>query len=142
MADVYPVDYSTPVGRIRKYIPDVTLLEDPQDPVAEPSFIFSDEEIQSFVDDETNDGARELTSIRARRAAAYAMIALANDVNLVLKKLVTEDLETDGPAVADKLIKAANELLRRAREDEIDASAEEIFLAVDYVHTPPRYDWR
>lgn len=141
MVDVSPADFTTGVGRVRKYIPDVIELPDPRDPAGPVSYIFSDAEIQSFIDDETQDGAFELTAIHVRRSAAYAMIALANNENLILKKLVTEDLETDGPAVADKLIKAAQELLRRAQDMEDATVYAEIFLEVPYTHDPPRYDW-
>lgn len=135
MVDVYPVDYTSDVGRVRKYIPDVTPLEDPANPLADPSYIWSDDALQSFIDDElpiiwdpTVDGAAPRTSIW--RAAATAMIATANDVNLTLKKLVTEDLETDGPAVADKLIKGAQELLKKANLADATESQGEIFLTV------------
>jgi hypothetical protein len=133
MANVYPVDYTSDVGRVRKFIPDVTLLGDPANPFAEPDYIWSDEALQSFIDDELPvawvSGAAA-PRVTIWRAAAMAMIATANDVNLTLKKLVTEDLETDGPAVADKLIKAAHELLGKALIEENGAASEEIFLTV------------
>lgn len=148
MADAYPVDYTTDVGRVRKYIPDVTLLEDPADPLADPSYIWSDSAIQSFIDDELpvlwTDPTLSAPRTAIWRAAATAMIATANDVNLTLKKLVTEDLETDGPAVADKLIKGAQELLKKAAlADNVEAN-QEVFFAVfppaDYVR-PEGTEW-
>lgn len=142
MPDVFPPDYGTDVGRVRKYIPDVKQLPEPEDPYSEPSYIFSDEELQSFVDDQTEFGLIETRSWHIRRAAADAMIALANDENLILKKIVSEDLETDGPAVATALIKAATLAYGRADADQFGADNEEIFISVPYTHDPPRYDWR
>lgn len=130
MVDTFPVDFTTEVGRVRKYVPDLVMLPDPSDPTAEASYMWSDEEIQSFVDDE--DG-------NIKRAAAYILIATANNENLILKKLTTEDLATDGPAVSNAMLKTAERLLA---ETAASAEEEEIFLSVPYTHEPPRYDWR
>lgn len=140
--DIYPPDFQTDVGRVRKYIPDVRQLPDPKDPAGPVSYMFSDEELQSFVDDQTEFGLFETRSWHIRRAAADAMIAIANDENLILKKIVTEDLETDGPAVATAMIRAATLAYSRADAEEGNSTVEEIFLSVPYVHSPPRYDWR
>ena len=131
MADIYPVDYTSAVGRVRKYIPDVRQLDG--------EYIFSDDELQSFIDDETADGVLESRSFRVRRAAAWAMIAIANDENLILKKIKTEDLETDGPAVAKQLLASAQELFRRA--DDEAAQESEIFIAVQnpFQPSPPPF---
>lgn len=142
MPDIFPPDFTTDVGRVRKYIPDLRQAVDPANPYEEPSYIFSDDELQSFVDDQTDYGLLETRIWHIRRAAASAMIALANDENLIMKKIVTEDLETDGPAVADKLLKAAALAYGRADAEEGLSNAEEIFLVVPYTHDPPRYDWR
>jgi len=130
MVDTYPVDFSTEVGRVRKYVPDLVKLPDPADPSAEHSFMWSDAEIQSFVDDE--DG-------NVKRAAAYILIATANNENLILKKLTTEDLATDGPAVSNAMLKTAQQLLA---DTAAAASEEEVFFSVPYVPAPPRFDWR
>lgn len=130
MVNTYPVDFTTEVGRVRKYIPDLTLLPDPSNPTAPASFMWNDDEIQSFVDDE--DG-------NIKRAAAYILIATANNENLILKKLTTEDLATDGPAVSNAMLKTAERLLA---ETAASASEVEDFISVDYVPAPPRYDWR
>lgn len=140
--DIFPPDFQTDVGRVRKYIPDVRQLPDPKYPDGPISYIFSDEELQSFVDDQTEFGLNPTRSWHIRRAAADAMLAIANDENLILKKIVTEDLETDGPAVATAMIKAATLAYGRADAEEGLSTNEEIFLAVPYVHEPPRYDWR
>lgn len=118
MADDFPADFTTSIGRVRKYIPDLIQLGDPADPDGTKSYIFTDDELQSFIDDETIDGSLPETSWRLRRAAAWAMIAIANSENLILKKLVTQDQQTDGPAVAKALIASAAMLFARAKAEE------------------------
>lgn len=139
--DNFPVNFNTDVGRVRKYIPDLTPLVNPEHPNEAPEFIFSDAEIQAFVDDQTELGLIPTRSWHIRRAAADAMVAIANSENLILKKIVTEDLQTDGPAVADKLLKAAALAYGRADAEESNSTAEEVFYAVPYVHYPPRYQF-
>lgn len=133
MPDTTPVDFATPVGRVRKYIPDLVQLPDPSDPDGTPSYLFSDAEIQSFLDDETNSNTLPVTNFRVRRAAAWAMIALANSENLILKKITTQDQQTDGPSVAKQLLAAAAALMAQAQADEAAANAAtepETFTAV------------
>lgn len=131
MADIYPADFSTAVGRVRKYIPDLRLLEDPEDPTAAPAYMWTDDEIESFLEDESGN---------VKRAAAYILIATANNENLVLKKLVTEDLQTDGPSVAKAMLSTAQELLKRA--DAEDAIEDDAFMIVDFQPRPSLVDWR
>lgn len=140
MADVSPPDYTTDVGRVRKYIPDVVQRDDPRDPLLPPSYLWSDEDIQSFIDDQTGMGIVPTELYHIYRAASDIMVATANNEALILKKIVTEDLQTDGPAVAAALIKGA--ALLEGKADAIEAQTEEVFYAVDYFHEPPRFDWR
>lgn len=137
MTDVYPVDYTTDVGRVRKYIPDLIQLPDPKNLTAAASYMWSDVAIQSFIADET----AVIPAPRAAiwRASAYIMIATANNENLILKKLVTEDLQTDGPSVAKALILAAKELLSRAEDD--TSVTNETFIEVPYINSYPRVVW-
>lgn len=131
MPDIYPADFSTAVGRVRKYIPDLRLLPDPEDPTIDPSYMWADDEIESFLEDEGGS---------VKRAAAYILIATANNENLILKKLVTEDLQTDGPSVAKAMLSTAQELLKRADAEE--SIEDEVFFIVDYESRPPLVDWR
>lgn len=140
--DIYPVDYTSDVGRVRKYVPDIIPLPDPKDPLSDPTYMWSDEAIQSFIDDDIP--PLWVVGVPAPRsaiwrAAANIMIATANNENLILKKLVTEDLETDGPAVAKALLLSAQELRKKADADDAAGEVEEVFFTVPYVHTPPRY---
>lgn len=127
MVDTFPVDFTSPVGKVRKYIPDLVQLPDPGDPSSTPTFLFSDDEIESFIADETVDGLLDVTAYRLHRAAAWAMIALANSENLILKKIITQDQQTDGPAVAKQLIAAAAQMFARADAEEaaVQVSAEQ-----------------
>jgi hypothetical protein len=72
--------------------------------------IFQDAEIDAFLD--MNDDS-------IRLAAASALETIATDQALVLKVLVTLDLETDGAKVADSLMKRAASL--RAQEESVGA---------------------
>lgn len=140
--DEFPVDFSSEVGRVRKYIPDLVPLADPANPDGPKSFIFSDEEIESFIADETGDGLLDTTSWRLRRAAAWAMIAIANSENLILKKLVTQDQQTDGPAVAKALIAAASLLFDKAKAEEDAMNAPSVTEGLTAVFPTPYHDWR
>lgn len=58
-----------------------------------------------------------------RRAAAQALDVWAANEAMVSKKIRTQDLSTDGPAVADALRKSAAELRRQADQGEGDADS-------------------
>ncbi|MBG6085818.1 hypothetical protein [Zhihengliuella flava] len=88
-------NYSTPVGQVRLLIAD---LDD-----ANP--VLTDDMINGYLD--LNDGSTRL-------AAADALMAIATTEVLLAKKIRTQDLSTDGPAVAEALRKQAQQL----REDE------------------------
>lgn len=130
--DIYPVDYTSDVGRVRKYVPDVIQLPDPQDPLAEPSYMWTDAAIQSFLDDEGATGVTGAALPVVLRAAASILVATANNENLILKKLATDDLQTDGPAVAKAMLASAQELRRRADDAEDNLANAETFTIVPY----------
>lgn len=48
------------------------------------------------------------------RAAGYACMAIASSEAIISKKIREQDLQTDGPAVSDALIKKANILFAQA----------------------------
>lgn len=64
-----------------------------------------------------------MNSDSVRRAAAQALDAWAANEAMVSKKIRTQDLSTDGPAVADSLRKSAAELRRQADQGEGDADS-------------------
>jgi hypothetical protein len=89
-------DYSTQVGRVRLLTAD--LADDP---------LLSDEMLQGYLDLNDDD---------ANLAAADALDAIAISEVLVAKKIRTQDLSTDGPAVAKALRDQAEALRVRAGE--------------------------
>lgn len=144
MADVSPIDYTTDVGRVRKYIPDIVQLEDPRVPLSSPEYMWHDDALQSFIEDEADPYTGDVTHVSILRAAASALVATANNEALVLKKIVTEDLQTDGPSVAKALLQGAKDLRDRADRIELVAQEEEVFLVVDYPawESSPSFTWR
>jgi hypothetical protein len=75
-----------------------------------------------------------------RRAAAQALDVWAANEAMVSKKIRTQDLQTDGPAVADSLRKSAAELRRQADQGEGDAESTG-FEIVEYEPYPCRPGW-
>lgn len=142
MVDIYPPNLTTPIGRVRKYIPDLEQLEDPKNPLAPKQYYFSDAEISGFIAEYAASGA-EPTRGQVKRAAADAIDALANNEALVLKKIKTEDLQTDGAATANALRAGARAL--RAQADDDDArDSDNYFEIVPFRHHHPqtRLPWR
>lgn len=75
------------------------------------------------------------------RAAADALDAIATSEVLTSKKIRTQDLSTDGPAVAAELRKQAEQL--RGKADELDPELGGTFEIIDTGHN--RYEaeeWR
>lgn len=99
-------DPTTLVGSVRLLISDVT----------EPP-IFSDEEIKAFL---------ALRKDNVTRAAASALMAIANNEALLLKYVRTDDLTIDG-------VKGATELRLQARQLENQADADDAeFFMIEY----------
>lgn len=96
-----PIDFESPLGQVRAIIPDI----DESDP------ILSDAQLNSYL---------ATTGGSVLRSAALALRAIANEVNLILKVVRTDDLGTNGPAVAAELRQQANKLDEQA--DKADAT--------------------
>lgn len=137
MADITPPDLTSGVGRVRKYIPDLVQLEDPKDPLADPTYYFSDDEITAFLVEYPVAAERW----HVKRAAADAIDALANNEALVLKKIKTEDLETDGPATANALRAGARALRERASQEEAEESYFVGVVPFKHYHPQTRLPW-
>lgn len=135
MADIYPPDLASPVGRVRKYIPDLVMLDDPKNPGSDPEYYFSDTEIMGFLTEYTTDLV-DPARYQVMFAAADAIDALANNEALVLKKIKTEDLETDGATVANALRTGAKALRSRAKEEE--AEEQVMFDIIPFRHGHPQ----
>lgn len=82
---------TTNIGRVRRTIPDKVELE----------AFWSDEEIQSFLNDEGGDW---------RRACALALETMASDNLLVMKVIRVQDVETNTDRMAKLLMDRAKNL--------------------------------
>lgn len=109
------IDPTTSIGLVRLLVTDV----DETDP------LFTDAQITAFLN---------LEQLNTRLAAAQALDAIARSEVLVSKKIRTQDLQTDGPAVAAELRASATELRRQADEGygDSDAGLDIVDLMADY----------
>lgn len=131
MASIYPPDMTTNVGVVRGLIPDMKKLSDPANPTAAAAYLFEDDHLQSFL---TLAGEKPLI------AASMALMTLATNEALVSKKIRTEDLSTDGPAVAAELRRLADSY--RLQQNDVDAATNETFEIVDFAYYPAMYPLR
>lgn len=129
----YPPDYATPVGQVRALIPDIETLEDPADLAAEPSYIFNDAVLQSYL---------ALTRGNVYTAAAIAVNALATTEALILKVLKSDDRQTDGAKLADALGKRADWLRAEGEREDEDGALSEAFNIVPFYEDPPLWGAR
>ncbi|MER6575824.1 hypothetical protein [Nonomuraea sp. NPDC001023] len=90
------IDYTTDRGRVRLLVPDVD----------EANLLLADDQIDAFL---ALEGSVKL-------AAAAALDTIASSEAMVGKKIRTQDLQTDGPAVAAELRARAAELRRQVDE--------------------------
>lgn len=131
MVDITPPNLDSPVGRVRKYIPDLVQLENPKTPEAAPAYYFSDIDIAGYLSEYTSVGS-DVGRAQVKRAAADAIDAMANNEAMILKKIKTEDLETDGPALANSLRGGAKALREQAAQE--DEATNAIFALVPFRH--------
>lgn len=113
-------DPSTPVGMMRLLATDID--------VAAP--LLTDQQYAALL---------HLEGGNVKRGAAMALETIATSETLCTKKISTQDLSIDGPAVADDLRKRAK-LLRDQADIEAPAGADDAaafgFDSVDYCHRP------
>lgn len=98
-----------------EHVDDVRLLTGDLDPENQ---LFSDKQVLAFLN---------LVGGSSYRAAAEALRVMARSEVMISKKITTQDLSTDGPAVAAELRKQAAEL--DAKADALDAAGEGSFAA-------------
>lgn len=121
------IDYRTPAGQVRLLISD----HDPDNRILE------DSQIQ---------GLLALSGENVHRAAARALRMIAASEVLISKKITTQDLSTDGPAVAAELRAQAKDL--EAEADAADAKVDAItdayasFIPNVPVHGVEATEWR
>lgn len=107
--DLFPPDYSTAIGQVRLLIPDTEQLGD------EPSYLFSDSQIQALL---------ALYSDGIKRAAAAAKLILATSEALINKVIKTYDYQTDGAKLGAELRAQAADLKAEADRDDLDDSSD------------------
>ncbi|WP_066298842.1 hypothetical protein [Arthrobacter luteolus] len=105
------IDFTSDLGRVRLRIADLD----------EAAFLLTDEHLRGYLD---------LNDQNVLRASADALDAIATSEVLVSKKIRTQDLSTDGPAVAIELRKQATELRARAAAE--DAAAVDGFDVIPF----------
>lgn len=98
----YTYNLTTDIGKVRLKSAD-RFLDDSS------KYIFTDEEIQAFLD---------LENDSILRAAASAVEAIAQDENLVKGKIKILDLQLDSTAVAKEMRQYAKSLREQAAENE------------------------
>jgi hypothetical protein len=94
------------------------------------SSLFSDEEIQAFLDQEHGD---------TWMAAALALDTIADNQDLLLLKIKVTGLETDGPAVANELRRGAQTLRMRS---EMATDIDDQFDWAEMLTSPGQYAQR
>lgn len=124
---IYPPVYTSPVGQVRSLIPDIKQYPDPENPLLDPAYLFEDDHIEAFL---------AVNAQKVKLAAASALDALAQNEAYISKKIRTEDLSTDGPAVADALRKAADALRRQQKDEDEALGVYDEFIVVDYAESP------
>lgn len=120
------IDFTTHVGRVRLLIADLD----------ESAFLLTNEVVDAYLG---------LHEENVYRAAADAMDAIATSETLLGKKIRTQDLQTDGPAVATDLRKRAAELRARADADDAKAAdAGDVFEVIPFhpYGKPEGAEWR
>lgn len=104
-------DPQTPVGQVRLLIDDAD------------ANVFSDLELATFLN--LNGGS-------VLKAAAQALLMVAGSEVRLAKKITSQDLQTDGPAVAAELRAQAKQLRAQADEDAAAAAEVGVFEVVEY----------
>lgn len=122
---IHPPAVDTPVGKLRLLTGDSVLRKDPKDRAAEASYYYEDDALAAFLDME--DGYLKL-------AAANVLLSFASNEALVSKKIRTETLQTDGPAVAAELRLQAQAFRTEGKleREEVDAAAGNEIAIVDF----------
>jgi hypothetical protein len=133
-SNIYPPDYSTPLGQLRALIFQTQIFKDPANPAAPADYLISDDQLKAYL---TINGESKLFG-----AAADALLAIATNEALVSKKIRTEDLTTDGPAVAGELRRTAESYRKRQSDADEELDWVDSFEVVDYVNIPTSWPIR
>lgn len=98
------IDYNSPRGQVRLLTADL-------------------DEAKPLLSDELLEGYLQMEGQKVLRAAAAALDAMATSDILISRKIRTQDLQTDGPAVAAALRAQAQALRIRADAEDADGAA-------------------
>ena len=106
-------------------------LYDPAKPVGQVRLLIDDTDARVFVDAELNTFL-DLNGGSVLKAAAQALLMVAGSEVRLAKKITSQDLQTDGPAVAAELRAQAKQLRAQADQDEADTTGAGVFEVVEY----------
>lgn len=142
------LDPTDALGLVRALIPDIEKLDDPAHPEAEASYLFGDTTIGRFLymsGATMNKEAEKVTwtgtTPQVYRAAASACETLARSEMLVLKKITTEDLATDGSVLAAQYRQLAAQLRQEAaRVEDAEDDNDPGVIVVPYLRRPAQFD--
>lgn len=126
------MDYTTPTGQVRLLIADLATP-----PLMEDNVLEGYLSMHGFTGE-----ADSIERPGIWRAAADALDGIATSEVLTSKKIRTQDLSTDGPAVAAELRKQAAAL--RYKADQADAAADSFFEIIPFCGggKPEGAEWR
>lgn len=134
MASIYPPDYSIPLGQLRALLFQTKQYVDPANPLAPADYLVPDDQLSVFL---------ALNPDRVYAAASDALIALATNEALVSKKIRTEGgLQTDGPAVAQRLHDLSGTYAKRQADLDEQVGYETSFEIVDFDAPTPQWQLR
>lgn len=119
------IDYRLPLGRVRLLITDTSSVPADQ--------IFSDDQLDAFL---------EMSEGNVYRTAAEALLVLAANEALLSKKIRTQDLSTDGPAVSAELRALAQRLADKADAEDAAAGTHFEFVPFGYPAKPEGTEYR
>ena len=103
---------ATDIQKMRVLIPD-------NEQIFDGDYLFSDNDLNAYL---------EVANNSVLRAASYAVLAIATSEAMISKVIKTQDLSTNGAAVADALRLTAKQLADRADKDVTQAR---IVIAAD-----------
>lgn len=129
---IHPPQTGTLVGKLRLLTGDSVLRADPKNRGATPTYYYEDDALEAFLDIEGGN---------LKLAAADVLMSFASNEAMVSKKIRTETLQTDGPAVAAELRLQAQAFRQEGMTDKAALDAEDgAFFIVDFVDPITPYD--
>lgn len=133
MANIYPPQYDTPLGQLRALLFQTQVYKDPANPTAPADYLVDDGQLSAYL---------AINADKLYSAAVDALLAIATNEALISKKIRTEDLSTDGPAVAAELRRTAETY--RLKQKDLDELADSIeaFEIVYFYETPAKWPLR